>query len=255
MRNTMAETSSIQVIDRLASLLDILAGYDNAISLKILSAESGLHPSTAYRILSSLAEHHLVERDKNGRYRLGVKLLHLGSHVRQRVDLRQQAIPIMAQLRDQLGESVNLTVKEGDEVVYVERAISSQVIRVEQVVGSRAPLHVTAVGKLMLGYLGEEACRSYSQRTGLPAYTPNTITDLKALIKTTRQDQGNGYAYDNEEAEMGVGCIGVLVYDEQGEIAGGLSLSAPIERRKDEWVPVVMDAGRRFSESLGFRGK
>ena len=248
----MTEASSIQVIDRLALLMDIMARYDDAVSLKILSAESGLHPSTAYRILASLSHHHYVERDKNGSYRLGFKLLHLGSHVRQRVDLRQQAIPIMSKLRDQLGETVNLTVKEGDEVVYVERAISGQIMRVEQVIGSRAPLHVTAVGKLMLGKSGEEASRSYAQRTGLPAYTPNTITDVDALVKVCLDGVEKGYAFDNEEAEHGVGCIGVLIYDDTGDVAGGLSLSAPIERRRNEWVPLMLEAGRRMSESLGF---
>ena len=250
----MKQTSSIQVIDRMALLLNILAKYDDSVSLKILSAESELHPSTTFRILSSLSEHQIVERDDSGYYRLGIKLVHLGSHVRQRVDFRQQALPIMSDLRDQLGETINLTVRENDEVVYVERAISSQMMRVEQVIGSRAPLHVTAVGKLMLAETGEEGCRNYAKRSGLPAYTDQTITDIETLIAKSKQSQRNGFAYDNEEAEKGVGCIGVLIYDNKGEIAGGLSLSAPIERRKDEWIPIVIDAGKRLSESLGYFG-
>lgn len=238
----------------MALLLNIIARYDEAISLKILSAESELHPSTAYRILSSLTEHQYVERDDAGCYRLGIKLLHLGSHVRQRVGLRQQAKPIMRKLRDELGETVNLTIRESDEVVYVERSISGQMMRVEQVIGSRAPLHVTAVGKLMLAEAGEEECRKYAERTGLPAFTENTITDIDTLIAKAKYAQRNGFAYDDEEAEKGVGCIGVLIYNNTGDIAGGLSLSAPIERRKEEWVPVVIEAGKRLSESLGYFG-
>ncbi|MCK4864512.1 MAG: IclR family transcriptional regulator [Gammaproteobacteria bacterium] len=250
----MSKTSSIQVIDRMALLLNIMAQYDEAVSLKILSAESELHPSTAFRILSSLTKHQLVERDDAGYYHLGIKLLHLGAHVRQRVGLRQQAKPIMRKLRDELGETINLTIRENDEVVYVERSISGQMMRVEQVIGSRAPLHVTAVGKLMLAESGEEGCRKYAERTGLPAYTKNTITEIDTLISKTRQAHRNGFAYDDEEAEKGVGCIGVLIYNNTGEIAGGLSLSAPIERRKEEWVPIVIEAGKRISESLGYFG-
>ncbi|WP_126455670.1 IclR family transcriptional regulator [Sulfuriflexus mobilis] len=250
----MSKTPSIQVIDRMALLLNIMARYDDAVSLKILSAESELHPSTAFRILASLAKHQYVERDDSGYYRLGIKLLHLGSHVRQRVGLSQQAKPIMRKLRDELGETINLTIRENDEVVYVERCISSQMMRVEQVIGSRAPLHVTAVGKLMLAEAGEEECRQYAQRTGLPAYTENTITDIDDLISKTKQAKINGYAYDNEEAEKGVGCIGVLIYNNAGDIAGGLSLSAPIERRKEEWIPIIIEAGKRLSESLGYFG-
>lgn len=250
----MSKTSSIQVIDRAALLLNILARYDDAVSLKILSAESELHPSTTFRILSSLTENQLVERDEAGFYRLGIKLLHLGAHVRQRVGLRQQAKPIMRELRDELGETVNLTIRENDEIVYVERSISGQMMRVEQIIGSRAPLHVTAIGKLMLAELGEDECRNYAKRTGLPTYTENSITDIDTLIAKSKQAQRNGFAYDDEEAEIGVGCIGVLIYNQAGDVAGGLSLSAPIERRKEEWVPIVKEAGKRLSESLGYFG-
>ena len=249
----MGEPTSIQVIDRMASLLDIMARYDDAVSLKILSAESGLHPSTTYRILASLSEHHYVERNKNGSYRLGFKLLHLGSHVRQRVDLRQQAIPIMARLRDQLGETVNLTVKEGDEVVYVEKATPNRMMHVQQLIGSRAPLHVTAAGKLMLAMGGEDECRGYALRTNLPAYTRNTINNLPKLLNEAERLRGQGYAYDDEEAEIGVGCIGTLIYDATGNIVAGLSVSAPIERRKAEWISNLRRAASEISEALGYR--
>lgn len=250
----MSTKTSIQVIDRMALLLNIIARYDDAVSLKILAAESQLHPSTAFRILSSLSDHQYVERDEAGYYRLGVKLFHLGSRVSQRVDLNQQAKPIMDKLRNELGETVNLTIRENDEVVYVERSISGQMMRVEQVIGSRAPLHVTAVGKLMLAAAGEEECRNYAQRSKLPAYTENTIADIDSLITATKTLKRDGFAYDNEEAEKGVGCIGVLIYNNAGDIAGGLSVSAPIERRKEEWVPVVIEAGKRLSESQGYFG-
>lgn len=250
----MSNKSSIQVIDRMALLLNILARYDDAVSLKILSAESELHPSTTFRILSSLIEHQIVERDEAGLYRLGIKLLHLGSRVRQHGGLRHLAKPIMNKLRDELGETINLTVRENDEIVYVERSISSRMMRVEQVIGSRAPLHVTAVGKLMLAELGEQWCREYADRSSLSAYTENTISEIDTLISKTKLSHRNGFAYDDEEAEKGVGCIGVLIYNNSGDVAGGLSLSAPIERRKEEWVPIVIEAGKRLSESLGYFG-
>ena len=245
------KTTSIQVIDRLSQILDVIASYDEPVSLKILSAETGLHPSTAFRILASLGEHGYVERDEAGYYRLGIRLLQLGGRVRVSVDLRHTARPIMEELRDQIGETVNLTVREGDEVVYVERATSSRMMRVEQVVGSRAPLHVTAVGKLMLGDTGEEECLRYANRTKLPAYTRNTITDPKKLIKECSSVLASGYALDNEEAEAGVGCIGTLVHDANGLVVAGLSISAPIERRKEDWIPLVIEAGKRISERLG----
>ena len=142
---------------------------------------------------------------------------------------------------------------EGDEVVYVERVTSLKMIRVEQLIGSRAPLHVTAVGKLFLANDGRTACLAYAHRTGLPRYTPNTICSQTQLWKEAQQGKMQGYALDNEEAELGVGCIGVIVRDSTGSVVAGLSVSAPKERLRAEWVALVVQAGQRLSERLGYR--
>lgn len=245
------QTGTIQVIDRAAALLDAISNYPNPVSLKYLSADTGLHPSTAYRILHALGEVGFVDKDTAGHYRIGRQLHHLAERVRPEVNLRQEAIGIMEQLRDQVGETVNLTVREGDQVVYVERALSRRMMRVEQVIGSRAPLHVTAVGKLMLGELGDAFTQSYAQRTGLPAYTAHTLASLDKLTTEAHHGVAEGYALDNEEAEEGVGCIGVLVHDARGECVAGLSISAPIDRRREEWVPLIREAARAISARLG----
>jgi DNA-binding IclR family transcriptional regulator len=245
--------TAIQVLDRAAQLLDAIAGADVPATLKILSAETGLHPSTAHRILNALAAHALVARDDAGVWRLGRRLRELAARVEVGTDLRDLARPVMEALRDALGETVNLTVRERDEVVYVDRVISPRVMRVEQVIGSRAPLHVTAVGKLMLGEAGAAEVEGYARRTGLPAYTKKTLATLDALQRDIRRSSRRGYALDNEEAEPGVGCIGVLVRDADGRAVAGLSISAPIERRRSEWVANVVEAGRALSRQLGFR--
>ena len=247
--------SSIQVIDRANTLLESIAALPEPASLKYLSAETKLHPSTAFRILSSLTTHGLVERTGGGRYALGMKLLLLGSRVHAKVELLREAKPIMEWLRSQVGETVNLTVREGDEVVYVERAISHRLMRVEQVIGSRAPLHVTAVGKLFLAEGGERACREYARRTGLPRFTSNTLTQVSKLWTQAQTSLKQGYALDNEEAELGVRCIGVAVRDQHGAMVAGLSISAPRERRREAWIPLVRKAGAEISARLGYSTK
>ena len=244
--------SRIQVIDRATALLDAIARYQDPVSLKILSAETGLHASTTHRILSSLIDNRLVERDAVGRYRLGMRLLQLGVRLHSNIDLRSVALPVMEALRDKLGESVNLTIREGDVVVYIEKATPNRMMHVQQIVGSRAPLHVTAVGKLMLGAAGEEAIRGYAQRTNLPSYTRNTISTLPRLLSECSTAVEQGYALDNEEAEIDVGCIGVLLHDSTGNVAAGLSVSAPIERRRMAWVEDMLEAGRTISAQLGY---
>lgn len=246
-------TSSIQVIDRLSALLEALADNTGPVSLKILAAETGLHPSTAFRILNALADHHLVERMPNKQYQLGVKLLQLGQRVQGQVDMLNEARGIMQRLRTEIEESVNLTIREGNEVVYVERAIPNRMMRVEQVIGARAPLHVTAVGKLFLGEAGEAACRAYAKQTRLPSYTANTLTTNSTLWQEASKAWHNGVAFDNEEAELGVVCIGVPVRDNAGHMVAGLSISCPRERRNKSWVALLKSAGDELSARLGFR--
>jgi DNA-binding IclR family transcriptional regulator len=244
---------SIQVIDRASDLLEAIARYTRAVSLKVLAAETGLHPSTAFRILASLVAHDFVARDEGGTYRLGPRFLKYAARVRADLDVRALARPEMQRLLETIGETVNLTVREGDEVIYVERALPNRMMRVEQVIGSRAPLHVTAVGKLMLGDAGIEETLAYARRTGLPAFTPRTLNDPERLLAAARQAVQDGYAFDDEEAETGVGCIGVLVRDGSATAVAGLSVSAPIERRRDEWAMLLVEAARRISSQLGYR--
>ena len=247
-----SDTTSIQVIDRATQLLVAIAGNAPA-SLKFLAADCMLHPSTAHRILASLIDNGLVARDPNGQYQLGSRLLQLASQVRTQVDLRREALPIMEGLRNMLGETINLTVRDGDEVVYVERVSSQKAVRVEQVIGGRAPLHVTAVGKLFLGFEGQSATLDYARRSGLPPLTPYSLKHPEALWTAAQEARARGFALDNEEADPGVGCIAVPILDASGRMVAGLSVSAPIERRQLAWTEQVKATGQAISRLLGAR--
>ena len=247
------QATSIPVIDRLIQLLDSIADSDESVSLKYLVDRTHLHPSTAFRILASLADHDMIERTASGKYRLGIKLLQLGSRVQGGLDLRREARDIIDWLRDQINETVNLVVREGDEVVYLDRAVPHRMMRVEQTIGGHAPLHVTAAGKLFLADGGAEACLEYAERTGLPARTDYSITDPTGLWRSVKTALQQGYALDDQEAELGVGCIGVPVRDSSGQVIAGISVSAPFERRKLDWIATIREAGNRLSSRLGFR--
>lgn len=244
----------IQVIDRAVQILEAMARYSKPVKLKILSAETGLHPSTVHRILHSLIDNKFVDRNADGEYRLGPKLVQLSNGLHNEIDLRAVARPHMEALRDRVGETVNLTLREGDVVIYFEKVTPNRMMHVNQLIGSRAPLHVTAVGKLMLGLGGDTGIEGYAKRTNLPAYTRNTLSSLEALKRDAQLSIERGYALDDEEAEIGVGCIGVLIYDRTGNVCAGLSISAPIERRKREWVEDLKAVGQAISAQLGYVG-
>ena len=254
MIDSKKNSHSIQVIDRMSQLLDLIADYENGVTLKILTADAGLHPSTAFRILASLTDHGFVERDANGRYRLGSRLSQLGALAARHVDIREQAKDLLSELRDEVGETVNLLVREGNEVVYVERATVNRMMRVEQIVGGRALLHITAVGKLMLAEMTDTSIARYARQTRLKRYTSNTITTLDALYDAVKMARAQGYAFDDEEAERGVGCVGVLVKYQNRMDQLGISISAPINRRSNQWIESLRRTSEILSQRLNGQG-
>ena len=203
-----------------------------------------------------MVDSHLVERIEPGSYRLGIRLLELGNLVKARINVRLQSLPHMCELQRQLGEMVNLSVHQNDEVVYVERANGAQsMMRVVHVDGARAPLHITAIGKIFLATAGTAACREYARRAGLKAYTENTLTTEAALVREAGEIARLGYAFDNEEAEKGVACVGAGIYNDEGELIAGLSVSAPSDRFKKDWAATVKRTAMHISQAMGYREK
>jgi DNA-binding IclR family transcriptional regulator len=159
----------------------------------------------------------------------------------------------MQQLHQKLGESVNLGVRQGDEIVYVERTSSGRSsVRVVHLVGARAPLHVTAVGKLYLAAETPQQLKEYAQRTGLAGFTPTSITTLPALTKELDRVRRHGVAFDNEEIEQGLRCIAAPVHDDTGELVAGLSVSSPADRHNPDWAAQVRATADAISAAIGY---
>ena len=248
------QTPAIQVMERMFSLLDALAAHQDPVSLKVLSESTGLHPSTAHRILNDLAIGRYVDRPEAGSYRLGMRLLELGNLVKARLDVRDAAIGPMRELHKLTHQPVNLSVRQGDEIVYIERTYSERSgMQVVRAVGGRAPLHLTSVGKLFLAHDDPQRVRAYATRTGLSGHTRNSITDLPQLERELAQVRQNALARDDEELELGVRCMAAGIYDDQDKLVAGLSISAPSERMEDGWLPKLKETARHISETLGHK--
>jgi len=244
---------TIQVIDRAMQLLDALAAEAEPVALKKISSTTGLHPSTAHRILNDLVQGRYVERVDSGMYQLGMRLLELGSLVRGRLSVREAALEPMHQLHKLTGQTVNLSVQQGDEIVYVDRAWSERSgMQVVRAIGGRAPLHLTSTGKLFLSALEPRQVRSYVTRTGLAGSTKNSLTNFDGLDRELSLVRRHGYARDNEELEIGVRCIGAGIYDDSGKLIAGLSISAPAQRLQDGWVKQLVETAQGISEALGY---
>jgi DNA-binding IclR family transcriptional regulator len=247
-------TPTIQVLERMFSLLDLLAGHQDPVSLKQISERTGLHPSTAHRILNDLAIGRYVDRPAAGSYRLGMRLLELGNLVKTRLDVRDAALGPMRELHKFTHQPVNLSVRQGDEIVYIERTYSERSgMQVVRAVGGRAPLHLTSVGKLFLAHDDPSRVRAYAARTGLAGHTRNSITDLAKLERELNQVRINATARDDEELELGVRCMAAGIFDDQGKLVAGLSISAPADRLEESWLESVKSTAAQISSALGHR--
>ena len=245
----------IQGLERAFMLLDMLAAHSDPVTLKHISEQTGLHPSTAHRILNDLTIARFVDRPQPGTYRLGMRLLELGNLVKARLDVRDAALTPMRALHKLTHQPVNLSVRQGDEIVYIERSFSERSgMQVVRAVGGRAPLHLTSVGKLFLAHDDPQRVRAYATRTGLAGHTRNSITDLPRLERELSKVRAHGLSRDDEELELGVRCIAAGVFDDQGQLVAGLSVSAPADRLDETWSERVRETAAEISAALGYRG-
>ncbi len=254
LNSTLSAKPTVQVIERMFTLLEILADRKEAMPLKEIAEKSGLHPSTAHRILNDLATGRFVDRPVAGNYRLGMRLLELGNLVKARLDVRDAALTPMRELHKLTQQPVNLSLRQGDEIIYVERAYSERSgMQVVRAIGGRAPLHLTSVGKLFLAFDDPQRLRAYATRTGLSGQTKNSITQLPVLERELSKARQYGIARDNEELELGVRCMAAGIYDDQNKLVAGLSISAPADRLEEHWLTKLQATANEISTALGYK--
>jgi DNA-binding IclR family transcriptional regulator len=194
-----------------------------------------------------------VDRSEPGTYRLGMRLLELGNIVKSRLNVREAALDFMRALHRKTNQAINLSVRQGDEIVYIDRAFSERSgMQVVRAIGGRAPLHLTSIGKLFLSVDDIKSVRAYATRTGLAGHNKNSITDLAKLERDLSLVRARGYARDNEELELGVRCMAAGIYDDTGKLIAGLSISAPADRLQEEWLNDLVNTTKRISEVLGY---
>ncbi|TDR32402.1 IclR family transcriptional regulator [Hydromonas duriensis] len=247
---------AIQVLERANDLLNVLAQNNQAMSLKSLSEQTGLHISTTHRILNDLVLARMIDRPSSGHYQLGMRLLELGNLVKARLNVRDVALPIMKLLHQQTRQTINLSMRQNDEIIYIERAFSERSgMQVVRAIGGRAPLHLTSVGKLFLAQDDKTALLSYATRTQLKGQTKNSITTLEKLHKELDWVRMNHLARDREELELGVSCMAAGIYDDSHQLVAGLSISAPAERVQEAWVKLLQEAAYKISHAMGYSAK
>jgi len=244
----------IKVLDKTFNILDVLLEHGSSIHITEISKKLGLYPSTIHRILDTLKCRGYVEQDpKTQKYRLGLKLLELGMAKLHQIDLVKEAIPYLRELVQKCNETVHLGVVERGEVLYLAKEESSQTIRMISYIGKRAPLHCTALGKILLAYMSEEERKKILEEKGLPRLTENTITNNQELEKELEQVRKQGFALDREENEKNVQCIAAPIRNYQGKVIAALSISSPSFRINEDIQKKLKEELLKTSESLSKR--
>lgn len=244
---TPIRRSGVQSIDRVFALLEALADVGGEAGLTELSERTGLPVPTIHRLLQTVAESGYVRREANHRYLLGPRLIRLGESAQQ--PLSRWARPYLTGLVAATGETANLAMLDGDMIMYVAQAPSPHSMRMFTEVGRRVRPHATGVGKAILATLPREHVLKMLSRTGLPARTPRTFTDLDQFLSELDSIGARGYAIDNGELELAVRCIAVAV-PQTTSPRYAVSISGPDSRITDDMLPTALTALHRVATEL-----
>ncbi len=215
-------------------ILEVL-GREEGLGVTRISQLLELPKSSVHDILSTLRNEGLVEKDReHNHYSLGLRLFELGNLAKANLELRRIATPFLRTLNEELDETVYLTIIDGWEVLYIECLESTKRLRTYSVIGVRAPLHCTAVGKAILAFFTETQLNAMVDAMGLPRFTENTITDREGLFRELAETRRRGYAVDNAEHEEGVRCIGAPIRNDEARVVASISVSGPSQRMRLE---------------------
>ena len=255
--NASPDANAVQSLDRALKILAIVAEADG-MSLSEIAERSGIAASTAYRMLTTLNAHGMVEFEKSEQlWSVGVATYRMGAAFLRRRKLADRARTVMQDLMEKTGETANLGVAEEDCVVFISQVETHQAIRAFFRPGTRSPFHASGIGKAVLANLPAECVTQIVRRTGLEAFTGKTLADAPALIRDLGAIRRRGWSVDDEERFPGMRCVASAIFNEFGEPIGGISVSGPTARVTPERVaelgPLVRAAAVEVTGMIGGR--
>jgi DNA-binding IclR family transcriptional regulator len=237
-------------------LLTSFSGEEDELGITTLATRLRLAKSTVHRLAATLTSAGFLEQNAaTGKYRLGVALFELGALVRRRMDVANEARPKLRELLERTGETVQLGIVDHYSVLYVYEMESPRAIRMAAAVGGRAPLHCTAVGKVLLAFQPADFVQQVVER-GLPGYTPKTLTRRDAVLEMLDEVRLREHAVDDEESESGLRAIAAPVRNQAGSVIAALGIAAPVQRMSKKvmqaCVPSVIETASAVSARLGY---
>ena len=240
--------------------MECLADKAEPARLLDLSRELSMNSSTVLRFLTALVDTGYAKQDpETARYSLTYKICTLGNKVSSHISLRSLARPYMTELSQLYGEVVCLAVEQDQKVIYIDIVQSREkMLTTMQHIGHIAPLHCTGIGKLLLLNYTDKELDSLVSNVGLTRFTENTITSKEQLAEELQSIRWNGYAYDDEECEIGARCIAFPIRDMEGKVVAGISVTGPKSRMSIKQIQLKLQPAlqvvKRLCGELGYTG-
>lgn len=253
--NPDPDSGTIQSLDRAIVILKTLAAGEG-MSLSELATAAGQAPATVYRVLTTFAAHGVVEfQPVEQLWSVGPEAFRIGSAFLMRTSLVEQSRAVMRDLMSETGETANLAIADGAEVVFLSQVETHETIRAFFRLGARGPIHASGIGKALLAFAPPERVERLIREAGLPAFTARTLTDRGALLEALAEIRGRGWALDDEERTDGMRCIAAPIFNEFREAVAGVSISGPtvrVARERDAALGAQVRASAdRITRAIG----
>lgn len=252
----LQESTTVQALERGLKVLQLLGKCDSA-SLSTLSLQLGLPASTVYRLLSTLYKLGFVDFDElTQEWSIGLEAFTVGASFLNRANLVEASRRVMRELMVATGETSNLAIlAEGGQVTFLTQVETSHPIRAFHLPGTSSLAHASGIGKALLAEFSRERVRQLLTQTGLPSFTPKTLTMPDELFADLDVAHQRGWSLDDEEHHVGMRCIAAAIHDGAGEAIAGISISGPTGRLPDEALPqlgqTVRQAALEITGALG----
>ena len=254
----MADKDHIKSIEKCFVILDCLQSHQHLMTLEEITQATGFKKTTCFRLLKTLRTLGVVELSPaTKKYQYGPRLAAIGLSALKTMNLRQAALPILQQLRDETGETINLTILSGSEILYVERIMSDYLVNVNVNIGDRLPVYCASMGKVILAYLSEGRLERILSSITFDKKTDNTIVTRSTLVRELEKIKRDGFAINDEELEKGLRAVAAPIFNYAGEAFAATNIAWTTARRPEratfsEYAIKIVAAAKRISQLMGY---
>lgn len=248
---------SVIAVERAIILLRYIINDKDGLSIREASRDLGYSPATVQKLINALnSQGYVVQDELTERYHLGPEAVQLGLTALSRLEVRRVARPYLETISRKSNETVFLAIRHGNYVVYVDKVVTDQPIRMDAPLGEDRPYNCTAVGKVLSASLSKDQIINLERKGALEKRTGSSIVEVEELFEELALVRNRGWALDNEEFSDGVGCVAVPVYDHEEQIIAAVTVTGPAERINqniDQILEILREYTGQISAEMGYR--